>query len=427
MPQNQSKNPRKPFAFLAALAAMFFAVDCAAASKNANRFSIVAAGEEHSFAIDEDGKLYATGHNFKGQLGFGDRTDRNAFMPVKSDKKIARIATSGDHSLALSSDGAVYAAGYNFSGQLGLGISGEEYQRKNDASIFRFFFRRKEQADRLGFTRVKSLRGKTIVAVATGDHYSLALDSDGKLYAAGDIGRLGLGDTACRDPFSLIPPYCDTFTLIPPFSDKKIVAIAAGDHHSLALDIDGKIYAIGSNNEGQLGLGDTSPRKTWTPVPPFSDRKIVAIAGSWSHSLALDENCKVYATGFNGNGKLGLGDRANRASFALVSSLADKKIVAIAAGYQYSLAIDANGAVYATGDNEYGRLGLGDTDERKTWTLVSSLEGRKIVAIAAGYFHSLALDTDGKIYAAGRNFVGQLGLSDAKDRNVFTPVILSDR
>ncbi|MDR2152806.1 MAG: hypothetical protein LBO72_08295 [Helicobacteraceae bacterium] len=355
---------------------------------------IVATGEYHSLALTSEGKLYAAGDNFNGQLGLGDTKNRNAFTLVSSlrDKEIVAIAAGYAHSLALDSGGKLYATGFNADGQLGLG----------------------DKIGRETWAFVSSLKGKKIVAVAASFNYSLALDSEGKIYAAGynRYDSIGLGDNANNN----------LFTLIPPFADKKIVAIAAYFNRYLAIDSKGKLYATGSNDAGQLGLGDRAYRHAFTLVDSLEGKKIVAVAtGTW-HSLALTSDGKVYATGSNANGQLGLGDKIGRETWAFVSSLSDKRITRVAAGHFHSLALDSDGNLYAAGYNHENRLGFGDNANNNLFTLIPPFADKKIVEIATNHAYSLALDSDGKIYATGCNDLGQLGLRDNVNRKTWTLV-----
>jgi alpha-tubulin suppressor-like RCC1 family protein len=384
-------------ALFAALAVLLAPVDCAAASRNSlggeNQPPIVAANGALSLALDRNGKVYAAGENNSGQLGLGDKENRDAFTEVAdlSDKDIAAIATGGLHSLALDRAGRLYATGVNTHGQLGF-IYAESRKR---------------------FAKVPFLGGVT--AIAAGGSHSFAIAS-GKVYAAGwNYGQLGVGEKG--DPWK--------FTEIKSLSAKEIVAIAAGAFHTLALGANGKVYATGANRDGRLGFDDNANRETFELVASLEGITVIA-AGNF-HSLALSSEGKLYASGYNKFGQLGVGDNDDRWKFAEVKPLEGAKIVAIAAGFDHSLALDENGKVYATGDNGFGELGLGDTRKRNVWTLVGSLSDKKIVAIAAGAVHSLAFDASGKLYAAGNNSEGQLGLSGADERNVFTPVPLPDR
>jgi alpha-tubulin suppressor-like RCC1 family protein len=394
--------------FFLGLFVSFLLVGCGDESKVA-----VVAQDSYSFAIDSNGEVYATGYNLYGQLGLGDAVQLNnncgirivgddifyqffpyckAFTKVSSldGKNITAISGGKDHSIALDVNGKVYAAGENYNGQLGF----------EDTSLIH----RK-------FAAVPSLNGKNIIGIAAGYSHSLALDSNGKVYAAGSNhgGQLGLGDSGSGTDRS-------TFTEVSSLKDKNITTITARTFHSLALGSDGRVYIAGRNSIGLLWYYDS-----FTEVLSLSGKKITAIATGDDHSFVLDSNGKVYAMGYNEYGQLGMGDTNDRNTFTEVSSLNDKNITAIIAGTYHSFAIDSNNKVYATGYNS-GQLGMGDTNNRNTFTEVSSLKGKNITAITAGDWHSFAIDSNGKVYAAGSNDYGQLGLGDMKDRKVFTEV-----
>jgi alpha-tubulin suppressor-like RCC1 family protein len=264
------------------------------------------------------------------------------------------------------------------------------------------------------FTRATSLDNKGIKAIAAGYDHTLALSDDGKVYAAGtnNYGQVGFGDSGWGK--SSYP-----FALVPPLSDKDIIAIAAGDQHSLALAKDGKVYAAGYNRNGQLGLGDKDNRSNFTEVASLSGKKIIAIAaagaisiGSGSHSLALDSDGKVYGAGAANYGQLGLGDNVatNISGFTEVTSLKGKKIIAIFAGGAHSFAIAKDGKVYGAGYNGRGELALDCSSICYSFTEIPSLKGKNIIALAAGESHSLALAKNGKVYGAGSMGYGKLGL-----------------
>jgi alpha-tubulin suppressor-like RCC1 family protein len=364
------------------------------------QFKTIIAGGFHSLALSNDGKVYAAGHNNAGQLGLGDETDRNAFTEVTSlsDKNIIAISAGYLHSLALSNDGKVYAAGRNINGQLGLG----------------------DKTDRTTFIEVTDLNGKNIIAISAGSFNSFTISNNGKVYATGDneFSNLGLeyGDNTDRN----------AFVEVADLSGKTITALFAGNGHSLALSNDGKVYAVGQNSFGQLGLDDNADRNAFKEVTSLSDKSITAISAGQFHSLALSNNGKVYATGWNNYGQLGLGDNNNRNAFNEVTDLSDKNITALFAYGHHSLALSSDRKIYATGRNIYGQLGLGDITDRDAFTEVTSLSGKNITALSEFGYHSLALTNDGKIYAAGRNDYGQLGLGNNQSRNTFTKVTVWD-
>jgi alpha-tubulin suppressor-like RCC1 family protein len=368
----------------------------------------VVAENSYSFTIDSNGEVYAAGENIEGQLGLGN-TGINSncnihavwndyyylffpycktFTKVSSleGKNITSIAAGESHSLALDSNGNVYGAGNNDDGQLGFKDTADYYV-----------------LDHRKFTEIPSLNGKKITAIAAGDSFSLALGSDGKVYATG----------------------YDNFAEVSSLKGKNITTIVAGRSHSFAIDSDGKVYASGANSYGQLGFGDMWQRNGFTEVTSLNGKNIIAISAGEHHSIAVDSDGKVYTAGDNDYGQLGLGDdgyRTNRYAFTEVPSLNGKNITAVVAGTYHSFAIDSNGKAYGTGNNGHSELGLGDKNNRNTFTEIPSLNGKNIISIAAGSWHSLAVDSEGKIYATGNNYDGQLGLDDTKDRHIFTEI-----
>ena len=86
------------------------------------------------------------------------------------------------------------------------------------------------------------------------------------------------------------------------------------------------MFACGYNEWGQLGLGDTTDRNTFTAVPALPDGKVAkqVIAGN-NHTMILAEDCTVFASGWNDDGKLGLGDNVDRHTFTAVPSLPTAK------------------------------------------------------------------------------------------------------
>jgi alpha-tubulin suppressor-like RCC1 family protein len=300
-----------------------------------------------------------------------------------------QIAASADHSVALDSEGGVWVVGSNKYGQLGLG----------------------DEHSQTLFVKASSLSGKKIVTVAAGYGVTFAIDETGALWATGlnNFGQLGLGDTKNRAVFSRVTS----------LKNKKIVAVAAGVDHAIALDSEGKAYSTGLNNFGQLGLGDTKNRDRFASVTSLKDKKIVAVAAGYDHAFAIDDASGVWASGWNVHGQLGLGDNKRRTKFGLVGSLSGKKIAAIAAGDYHSVALGADGKLYTTGFSAHGQLGLGDKLRSESFVEVADLNGKKIVAIAAGGHYTIALEEGGAIWGAGLNGGGELGLGDLSDRYIF--------
>jgi len=140
-----------------------------------------------------------------------------------------------------------------------------------------------------------------------------------------------------------------------------------------------------------------------------------AIAAGGNHSLAIGSNGNVYAWGFNYEGQLGNGIDSQNSTTpqskvpVLVKLPAGVTARAIAAGENHSLAIGSDGKLYAWGWNNFGQLGIGSTDtDRPTPVVVTLSAGVTPTAITAGSLHSLATGSDGNLYAWGSNDSGEL-------------------
>ena len=259
----------------------------------------------------------------------------------------------------------------------------------------------------------RTVHGLTgVVAVAAADFYRVAVTSDGKVWAWGlnEYGQLGNG----TNTNSSIPVMVSGLS--------GVVAIAANDGcceaHSLAVKWDGTVWAWGANEDGQLGNGTDIGSSV--PVKVRNLTGVVAVAAGAYYSLALKSDGTVWAWGFNGYGQFGNGN--NTWSPVPVKAKLEGA-VSIAVGVIHSLAATSDGKVWAWGSNEFGQLGKGgDVSWSNVPVAVSNLTGS--VAVAGGYGHSIARGNDGQVWAWGHNAVGQLGNGTNADSNV--PVAVSN-
>ncbi|WP_081815116.1 hypothetical protein [Leifsonia aquatica] len=295
--------------------------------------------------------------------------------------KFTAVSASSSHSLALGSDGKAYAWGYNNYGQLGNGTT-------TSSSVP---------------LAVTMPPGVTFTSVKAGSLYSTALGSDGKAYAWGynNYGQLGNGTiTSSSVPVAVTLPAGVTFTS---------VNLAAGGSHSLALGSDGKTYAWGANNYGQLGIGTTTNSTIPVPVTMPVGVTFTSVNLGFSYSVALGSDGKAYAWGYNANGQLGNGTTTNSSVPLAVAMPAGPTFTSISAGGSHTLALDTDGNAYAWGYNAYGRLGNGTTTNSSVPVAVTMPAEATFTSIHAGDYYSLALGSDGKAYAWGLNANGQLG------------------
>jgi len=198
-----------------------------------------------------------------------------------------------------------------------------------------------------------------------------------------------------------------------------VVSIAAGDGFYLALKNDGTVWAWGGNGYGQLG--DSTGIDSSTPVRVLGIADVSAIAARGASALALKQDGTVWAWGLEREIVVDVvGEWKSRSIPVKVSSLTN--VSAIAEGNCFSLALKSDGTVWAWGWNDVGQLGDGTRINRSTPLQVSGLTG--VCAISAGDSHSLALKNDGTVWAWGWNYFGKLG--GGTDAYSTKPVQVSD-
>ena len=349
--------------------------------------------------VQAQGTVSAWGHNDLGQLGNGTYTTTPPYgVPtpetVSGLSGVTAIAAGNFHSLALKSDGTLWAWGYNYSGQLGDGMFTPQP-----------LFGIPTPAQVLGSGGGGYLTGVTAVAAS---FHSLALKSDSTVWTWGYNvgGQLGDGTRTDRNaPVQVI-------------GLSGVTAVAAGGFHSLALKSDGTVWTWGYNFNGQLGNGTYTDSNTPIQVSGLSG--VLAIAGGYLHSLALKSDGTVWAWGENVYGELGNGTYSTAAHGGIntpVQVLGLTGVMAIAGTGFHSLALKSDGTVWAWGLNLYGELGNGtytttSPDGIATPVHVLGPGGvgylTNITSIAVGLYDSLALKSDGTVWAWGLNFNGEI-------------------
>ena len=404
------------------------------------RFNQISAGKDSgysfSLALGSDGNAYAWGVNINGQLGngTGGGSQKTPVMVGKpadapADFTYVQVSAGGSHSLAIGSDGNAYAWGSNSNGQLGNGTYGSQ---KTPVMVGK-------PAD--------APADFTYVQVSAGYRHSLALGSDGNVYAWGNNGNGRLGDGTSSEqhaPVRVKAPDRKTYPDLP--EDFTYLQVSAGYRHSLALGSDGNVYAWGNNGNGRLGDGTSSEqhapvrvkapdRKTYPDLP--EDFTYLQVSAGYRHSLALGSDGNIYAWGSNSNGQLGDGTGSGSQKTPVMvgkpaDAPADFTYVQVSAGNDHSLAVGSDGNAYAWGDNYYGQLGNNSYNSssapvrvRDPASPTDKSRGLKAAQVSAGYLHSLAVGSDGNAWAWGYNYYGQLGNNITVGKSFPMPVVLN--
>ncbi len=228
--------------------------------------------------------------------------------------------------------------------------------------------------------------------VAAGQAHSLALRSDGTVWAWGDNTHGQLGDGTTLD--SLQP--------VQVVGLSRVTAIAAGDAHSLALVRSGPstvLVAWGGNSKGQLGIDTTAD--VLEPVSVPLDGPVLSVAAGAHHTLAVvsvvGEGAQAWSWGDNSEGQLGNGTLDDSTAPVQVKTVRD--VIGVAAGAYHSFALEAGGAVYAWGRNDEGQLGDGTIMRRISPVEIAT--GGTVAALAAGFGHSVGVDEAGLLLVWG--------------------------
>ncbi|WP_229132989.1 RCC1 domain-containing protein [Bifidobacterium mizhiense] len=415
------------------------------------RFNQISASANTSYgfslAVGSDGNAYAWGDNYNGQLGNETTTERHAPVRVKTpdrstypdlpaDFTYLQVSAGGSHSLALGSDGNAYAWGYNGSGQLGDGTSSSQSTPV-----------RVKAPDRSTYPDLPA--DFTYLQVSAGQYHSLALGSDGNVYAWGynNYGQLGNGTTSYSQsvPVRVKTPDRKTYPDLP--ADFTYLQVSAGGNHSLALGSDGNAWAWGYNGSGQLGDGTSSgqstpvrvktpDRKTYPDLP--ADFTYLQVSAGYLHSLAVGSDGNAWAWGDNSSGRLGDGTTTSRYAPVRVKTPdrntypdlpADFTYLQVSAGGDHSLALGSDGYAWAWGCNSYG--GLGNNSYSDSYVPVrvrdpaspkDKSQGLQAAQLSGGYHYSLAVGSDGNAWAWGDNSDGQLGDNSTNSKSAPVPV-----
>lgn len=382
----------------------------------------VATGNAHSLALKSDGTVWAWGRNINGQLGNNSFTDSKVPIQVQGLSGIVAIAAGGEHCLALTSSGSIMAWGYGYNGQLGTGsttthkiptmvsgmydavaiAAGSSYSLavRSNGSVWGWGANGDYQlGDGTRFDRLLPVAAQGaltgVVAVSAGQSHSLALASDGTVYGWGNNSSGQAGDSGYR----IVSP-----TAISGLGGVSFVA--AGTAYSVVVKGDGTVWAWGDNSNGKLGNGGTEASSVPGKVAGVAG--VLTAAAGQGHVLVMKENGEVWSWGSNDCGQLGFGGLSS--NFVPVQASPSTGLngpVSVAGGFDFSLALNVDGTVWAWGDNQLGQLGDGTTIKRTIPARIETLTGA--TAVAAGEYHAVALKSDGSVWTWGSNSYGQLG------------------
>ena len=296
--------------------------------------------------------------------------------------KVVQIATSNSDGYALTSSGAVWAWGVGSYGELG-GNKTTPYDTRA--------------------VKVEFPAGIKIASLANPMPFDSALAVDSSGHAWG-WGLNADGDLCLSGLTKLHPSQI-------PLSD---VTLATGARTHSLLDSKGQVYACGDGEDGVLGNGSTTSSSTPTAVVGLpSTTRVTALTSSWEGSGALLSNGAYYDWGYNAAGQLGDDSTANSdepVEVKLPDAVRQVFQGGSGATNGQTIAILANGSVWAWGNNKKGQLGDDTRMNSDVPVPVNVPAGVTFVKVNSGGYSCYAIDNSGRLWDWGGNNNGQLGL-----------------
>jgi len=381
-------------------------------------FVEIRAGANQTCALTSAGIAYCWGNNSNGQLGNGSTTSSSTptIVTMPAGITFVSISVGTGHTCALTSTGITYCWGNNSNGQLGNGSTTSSSTP----------------------TIVTMPAGITFVIIHLGGNHTCALTSAGTTFCwgANANGQLGTGTTTgSTTPTAVIMPFGFTFSIL-----------VVGNMHTCALTSAGVAFCWGSNSGGQLGsctlLNATAPTRVVACVPPATSTRTPTSthtasstrtpSNTRSHtrtptppsypwgiftsiSTGAYSTCAVATTGVafcwgsNMFGQLGNGSTTWSDIPVAVTMPTGVTFVVINAGFTHTCALTASGDAYCWGNNIFGQLGDGTTEDSATPVAVSMPTGVTFVSIVVSMYHTCALTASGDVYCWGINRANQLG------------------
>ncbi|KAL7414472.1 regulator of chromosome condensation 1/beta-lactamase-inhibitor protein II [Mrakia frigida] len=329
-----------------------------------------------------------------GKKAKGETDERPDLLSPHIIRSLSNVKTtavfsssSSDHVVCLDVNGHAYLFGRNFPPALGPSAQGPFISEALPKHVSPATFGADPSAK--------------FVSAVTGKNVTILIDSEGSAWSAGEnkVGQCGL---------SINQAEIKTFTKIAgPWGASKIVSGSAGVNFSLLLSDDGRVYAFGSAENGQLGNGRTGEHivsagknafeVNWQPQlvrGALEGKKVVSVASGHSHSLALDSEGFVYAWGYGGYCRMGLQDQKDRLLPVDIPQFAQERVTArakfISCGASCSTVIDNSNTYYIAGKFKTTGPGSGGAPYT-TFKYLGDLMGLKVLKTAAGTGANFAL------------------------------------
>jgi ribosomal protein L27 len=338
----------------------------------ANGVLAVSAGAVHTMFLKDDGSLWAMGNNGFGQLGDGTIISRSIPVAVQGagTSGVIAVAAGSFHTMFLKQDGSLWAMGENVRGLLGDGTT---ITRSTPVAVI-------------------GAGASGVIAVAAGGDHTVFLKQDGSLWAMGQNkwGQLGNGQST-EDPNS-------TPVAVEGAGAGGVKAVSAGWEHTVFLKEDGSLWGMGANQYGQLGDGTIIDRFTPVAATGAGSSGVLTLAAGQAHTVFLKQDGSLWAMGLNEYGQLGAGQSITdyASDPVAVRGAGSNAVKAVAAGWEHTVFLKEDGSLWTMGRNSFGQLGNRSLNSRFIPVAVKGAGAEGVQALAVGVGHTVFI-TSGSI------------------------------
>ncbi|KAI3665196.1 hypothetical protein L6452_43819 [Arctium lappa] len=261
---------------------------------------------------------------------------------------------------------------------------------------------------------VESLAGVGVKSVSCSEYQTCAVTFSGELYSWGDNGS---GESIRWLPHLVSGG----------LNGISVLKVACGEWHTAIVSISGQLFTFGDGTFGVLGHGNCQSLTEPKQVESLKGMSVKSVTcGPWHTAAVVGTTTgpcksssaagKLFTWGDGDNGRLGHGDHETKLKPTCVVRLVDHEFVQVSCGRMLTVGLTSTGVVYTIGSSVHGQLGNPQTRNHSLTLVQGKLKFEFVKEIASGSYHVAVLTSKGNVYTWGKGANGQLGVGDTEDR-----------